>query len=149
MVTGLPKINIPAEICEECVQGKQHKNSFSKDVGHMTKHYLKVVYSDVCGPMQVDSYGGNRYFVTFIDDFSRKLWIYLIKRKDEVFDVFKRFKSMVERQSGHKLKILKPGSGGEYTSSDSGNYCDVKGIVHEVMSPYTPQQNSVAEKRNR
>ena len=142
-------INVSAEICEKCVQGKQHRNSLSKDTGRRTKHQLEVVYFNVCGPMQVDSCGGNRYFVTFIDDFSRKLWIYLIKRKNEVVDVFKCFKSMVERKSGHKLKILKPGSGGEYTSSDSGNYCDVKGIVHEVMSPYTPQQNSVAEKRNR
>ena len=73
MVIGLPKINFPIELCEECVQGKQHKNNFSKDVGHKTKEQLEVVYSDVCGPRQVDSYGGNRYFVTFIDDFSRKL----------------------------------------------------------------------------
>ena len=90
---------------------------FQQRFGHRTKEHLEVVYSDVCGPMQVDSYGGNRYFVTFIDDFSRKLWIYLIKRKDEVFDVFKRFKSMAERQSGHKVKILKTDGGGEYTSS--------------------------------
>jgi hypothetical protein len=68
MVTGLPKINLPAKLCEECVKGKQHKIKFSKDVGHRTKEHLEVVYSDVCGPMQVDSYGGNRYFVTFVDD---------------------------------------------------------------------------------
>ncbi|CAI8591371.1 unnamed protein product [Vicia faba] len=74
IVTGLLKINVPAEMCEECLQGKQHKSIFSKDAGHMTKHHLEVVYSDVCGSMQVDSYGGNRYFVIFIDDFSRKLW---------------------------------------------------------------------------
>ena len=94
----MPMINIPTEICEECVQAKQHKDKFSKDADCKTKNHLEVVYSDVYGPMQVNSYGGNRYFVTFIDDFSRKLWIYLIKRKDEVFDVFKKFKSMVERQ---------------------------------------------------
>src|SRR3954471_15881318 len=149
MVTGLTHINVPAELCEECVKGKQHKGSFSKDAGHRTNAHLEVVYSDVCGPMQVDTFGGNRYFVTFIDDFSRKLWTYVIKRKDEVFDVFKRFKSMAERQCGHKLKILKTDGGGEYTSVAFGKYCDDEGIVREVVPPYTPQQNGIAERKNR
>ena len=87
-------------MCEECVQAKQHKNNFSKDAGSKSKVFLKVIYSDVCGPIQVDSFGGNKYFVTFIDDFSRKLWTYLIKNKSEVIEVFTKFKSMVERQSG-------------------------------------------------
>lgn len=149
MVSGLPRINIPAEICEECVHGKQHKSNFSKDAGHRTKHHLEVVYSDVCGPMQVNSYGGNRYFVTFIDDFSRKLWIYLIKRKDEVFEVFKRIKSMVERQCGKKLKTLKTDGGGEFTSGEFMSYCNDEGIIREVVPPYTPQQNGIAERKNR
>ena len=149
MVSGLPRINIPAEICEECVHGKQHKSNFSKDAGHRTKHHLEVVYSDVCGPMQVNSYGGNQYFVTFIDDFSRKLWIYLIKRKDEVFEVFKQFKSMVERQCGKKLKTLKTGGGGEFTSGEFMSYCNDEGIIREVVPPYTPQQNGIAERKNR
>ncbi|XP_058784891.1 uncharacterized protein LOC131659762 [Vicia villosa] len=88
MVTGLPHINIPAELCEEC-------------------------------------------------------------RKDEVFDVFKRFKSMAERQCGRKLKVLKTDGGGEYTSVAFGKNCDDEGIVREVVPPYTPQQNGIAERKNR
>lgn len=65
------------------------------------------MYSDICGAMQVDSIRGNGYFVTFIDDFSRKLLTYLIKRNDEVLEVFKKFKSMMERQSDHKIKTPK------------------------------------------
>lgn len=60
--------------------------------------HLEVVYLDVCGPMQVDSTKDNRYFITFVGDYSRKLLTYFIKRKDEVFEVFKKFKSNVERQ---------------------------------------------------
>lgn len=118
MVTGFPLISILVEICEECMQEKQHKGKFSKDTGCKTKYHLEVVNSDVCGPMQVDSIGGNRYFVTFTNDHSRKLWTYLIKRKDELFEVFKKFKYMVERQNGHKLKVLKTYGGGEYVSKD-------------------------------
>jgi hypothetical protein len=99
MVSGLPSIKLPSEVCEECVQAKQHRSSFSKDSERKTTELLEVVYSDVCGPMQVDSTGGNRYFVTFIDSHSRRLWTYLIHKKSEVFEAFKRFKSTTERQS--------------------------------------------------
>ncbi|WJX37101.1 hypothetical protein P8452_24905 [Trifolium repens] len=68
LVSGLPKIQISNEVCEDCVQAKQHRGSFSKDVVIRTKNVLEVVYSDVCGPMQVNSIGGNRYFVSFIND---------------------------------------------------------------------------------
>ena len=144
MVSGLPEIDIPIEVCEECVQAKQHKNNFSKDAGSRLKAILEVIYSDVCGPIQVDSIGGNKYFVTFIDDFSRKLWTYLIKKKSEVIKVFAKFKSMVERQSGQKLKILRTDGGGEYVSKDFDKLCEKEGIVHEVAPPYTTQQNETA-----
>lgn len=88
------------------------------------------------------------YFVTFIYDFSRKLWTYLIKRKDEVLEVFKKFKSMVERQSDHKIKTLKTYGGSEYVSNDFGKFCDRERIIHEVLPPYTPQQNGVTERKN-
>ncbi|GAU11617.1 hypothetical protein TSUD_346090 [Trifolium subterraneum] len=119
MVSGLPKIQVPNEVCEDCVQSKQHRDSFNKDVKSRTKSVLEVIYSNVCGPMQVDSNGGNRYFVSFVDDHSRKLWTYLIKRKSEVFDVFNKFKAMAEKQ------------------------------IHEVIPPYTPQQNGSVERRNK
>lgn len=66
MVIGLPLINIPTEVYEECVQAKQHKGSFSKDVGYKTNLHFEVVYYDVCGSMQLDSIGSNMYFVTFM-----------------------------------------------------------------------------------
>lgn len=88
--------------------------------------------------MHVDSIGGNRYFVTFIDDHSRMLWTYLINRKGEVCEVFKKFKSMFERQIVHKLKVLKMDGEGEYVSKDFERFCDQEGIVHEVVPPYTP-----------
>src|SRR4051812_48979716 len=119
---------LPDKTCEECVQAKQHKNSFSKDAGNKSKAILEIIYSDVCGPIQVDSNGGNKYFVTSIDDFSRKLWTYLIKKKSEVIEVFAKFKSMVERQSGRKLKVLRTDGGGEYVSKDFDMLCEKEGL---------------------
>ncbi|GAU43423.1 hypothetical protein TSUD_334860 [Trifolium subterraneum] len=148
-VTGLPAMNAPDEICEECVHSKQPRGSFSKYAMSKTKSTLEIVYSDVCGPMQVDSIGGNKYFVSFVDDFSRKIWTYLINKKSDVLSVFKKFKSVVERQSGHKLKVLRTDGGGEYVSHDFAELCESEGIVHEVIPPYTPQHNGSAERRNR
>ena len=136
-------------MCEECVQSKQHRSSFSKNAGSKTKSILEVVYSDVCGPIQVESTGGNKYFVTFIDDFSRKLWTYLMKRKSEVFEIFRKFKSLVEKQSGYKIKTLRTDGGGEYVSSEFDAFCTQEGIMHDVVPPYTPQQNGTAERKNR
>ncbi|GAU30308.1 hypothetical protein TSUD_385290 [Trifolium subterraneum] len=149
MVSGLPDIKVSYEVCEECVQAKQPKSSFSKDAERRTKDLLEIVYSDVCGPLQVNSLGGNKYFVTFIDNHSRKLWTYLINKKSEVLEVFKRFKSLVERQSGFKIKVLRTDGGGEYMSSEFTALCEQEGIIREVTPPYTPQQNDIAERKNR
>lgn len=73
MALRFPIIHIRNEVCEECVQSKQHKNKFSKYAGSNSIVILEFIYSDVCGPILVDSIRCNKYFVTFIDGFSRKL----------------------------------------------------------------------------
>ncbi|CAA0820534.1 Unknown protein [Striga hermonthica] len=99
--------------------------------------------------MEVESLGGSRYFVTFTDDASRKLWVYFLRTKGEVFQYFKRFHAMVERQAGKPLKCLRSDNGGEYTSHEFKNYCAEHGIRHEKTVPGTPQHNGVAERINR
>lgn len=83
--------------------------------------------------------GENRYFVLFIDEYIRKLWIYVIRRKDKVFLIFKIFKMLVKNQSEKKIKVLRTDKGGEYTSKIFEDLCAEHGINHEVTSPYTPQ----------
>ncbi|CAH9143716.1 unnamed protein product [Cuscuta epithymum] len=77
------------------------------------------------------------------------MWIYMLKYKSDVFKVFVKFKRLVENQSGNSIKILRTDGGGEYTSKEFTKFCEDNGIVHEVTSPYTPQHNGVAERRNR
>jgi len=107
-----------------------------------------VIYSDVCGPFEVKSLGGNSYFVSFIDEFTRKIWIYLIKQKNEVFNIFKKFKLLSEKQSDNVIKMLRTDGGGYYNSHEFQVFCYEEGIIHEVTSPYTPQHNGVAKRRN-
>jgi len=103
----------------------------------------------VCGPLEVPSLGGNKYFISFVDEFSRKTWLYLIKVKSEAFDMFQKFKVLVEKHSGKSIKVLRNDGGGEYTSKVFEKFCEDNGIVHEVIAPYTPQHNGLAERRSR
>ena len=77
---------------------------------------LEIVHTDLCCPMQTKSLGGSHYFLTFIDDYSRKTWVYFLMKKYETFSKFEEFKAMVEKQSGHQIKILRSDRGGEYDS---------------------------------
>uniref|UniRef100_A0A2N9EW40 Integrase catalytic domain-containing protein n=1 Tax=Fagus sylvatica TaxID=28930 RepID=A0A2N9EW40_FAGSY len=139
---------MPLNSCDYCLFGKQHRVSFRRSSTRKS-NVLDLVYSDVCGPIEVESLGGNRYFVTFIDDASRKVWVYVLKTKDQVFQLFKKFHAMVEREKGKSLKCLRTDNGGEYTSNEFENYCSEYGIRHEKTVPGTPQHNGVAERINR
>ncbi|RDY02998.1 hypothetical protein CR513_13478, partial [Mucuna pruriens] len=137
-IHGLPSIEPPKKLCEGCLISKQIRKSFKSNIS-TTKGLLKVVYLDVCG---------NHYFISFMGDFSRKLWVYLIKRKGEAFKVCKMLKPIIEKQCGWSIKVLRTNGGGEYTSHDFHSYCDKEGIIHEVTTPYTLQHNGKAERRN-
>jgi hypothetical protein len=91
-------------VCEACIEGKHQRTSFPKDEVTRASKLLELVHSDVCRPMKTTSHDGARYFVTFIDDFSRKIHVYLLKAKREVFDKFKAYKALVENQTGMKIK---------------------------------------------
>jgi transposase InsO family protein len=100
---------------------------------------LDLIHTDVCGPMSRVSLGGCEYYVTFIDDHSRKTWIYFLKTKSEVFKRFQEFKALVENQTGRKIKVLRSDNGGEYTSTEFADFCTQQGIRRQLTVPYNPQ----------
>lgn len=134
--------------CFHCLAGKQNKVSFKSHPPSRKESILDLVHSDVCGPMKTKTLGGCSYFVTFIDDHSRKVWVYTLKSKDQVFDVFKQFHALVERQTGKKLKCIRTDNGGEYIGPFNA-YCREQGIRHQKSPPKTPQLNGLAERMNR
>jgi hypothetical protein len=148
-VTGLPKLKVDHEgVCNGCAQGKNIKNPFLKR-DNKVEGVLELIHSDVCGPMPSASISGYVYYVSFIDDYSHKTWVYLLKSKDEVFSKFKEFKALIENVSERKIKILRSDNGGEYTSKEFVNFCRDVGRKRELTTPYNPQQNGVAERKNR
>jgi transposase InsO family protein len=93
--------------------------------------------------------GGAQYFVTFIDDNSRKVWVQTMRTKDETFEAFKRFKALAENQCGCRVKALRSDNGGEYNSAKFKKYLAEHGICAQTTAPYTPEQNGVSERMNR
>lgn len=119
-----------------------------------SNHRLELIHSDLCGPMEQRSIGGSRYFLTFIDDYSRYLYIYMLEHKDQVPETFKEFKDMAERQTGEKIKVLRTDNGKEYiknwnTEERLKAILKDSGIIHQQTMRYTPQQNGLAERMNR
>jgi transposase InsO family protein len=107
------------------------------------------VHTDVWGPTHVSSLGGSCYYVTFIDDTTRKTWVYCIRKKYDVFDTFNKWKDLVENETGKMLKCLRSDNGGEYCNKEFDNYCSYLGIRREKIVPRTLQENGVSERMNK
>jgi hypothetical protein len=116
MVCGMPSISLSKnEICKGCMLGKNIKKAFlSSD--NRVQGILDLVHSNVCGPMSSPSLSGCSYYVIFIDDYSRKFWIYFLKDKSDTFDKFNVYKSFIEKKTGKHIKILIKNNGGEFES---------------------------------
>jgi hypothetical protein len=136
--------------CAGCALGKQHREKLvSVDERRPTKP-LDLIHTDLVGPLEVESIQTHKkYILTFIDDSTRRSWIYMLKHKDEVFGWFKVWRAQVEKQSGRQVKILRSDGGGEYVSTEMRQWLAGAGIVQEFTQAYTPQQNGVAERFNR
>ena len=133
--------------CETCVKAKMIKKPFPNVVRN--SKLLDLIHYDLCELNGILTRGGKRYFITFIDDYSRYTYVYLLKQKDEAFGAFKIFKAEVENQLNIKIKVLRSDRGGEYFSNEFTHFCEENGIIHESSAPHTPQQNGVAERKNR
>ena len=135
--------------CEPCCKGKQHKSPFPQSSDRRGAEPLELIHSDVCGRMSSKSLSGAEYFVTFIDDKTRYVWVYIIKRKSDVFKCFREWKSSVEKSFGRSVKCFRTDNGGEFVSDAFEEYLRNDGIKHELTIPKCPQQNGVAERLNR
>ena len=133
--------------CEDCIIEKSSRLRF-ETAAHTTKEKLGYIYSDLWGPAQVNLLGGCRYFLTFIDDFSRMVWVFALKSKYEVLEKFKNWKTFVENQTDLKVKALRTDNGLEYCNKLFEEFCKKNGIQRHKTVTYTSQQNGLAERMN-
>ena len=135
--------------CEPCIAGKQSRSHFPSSSESITSEPLELVHSDLCGKLSTRSLSGAEYFVTFTDDKTRYVWVYVIRRKGDVFRQFCEWKNKVEKSLGRKVKTFRTDNGGEFTSNEFEDYLRHEGIKHEFTIPKCPEQNGVAERLNR
>ncbi|GFS38450.1 hypothetical protein Acr_00g0057510 [Actinidia rufa] len=133
--------------CEYYVLGKQIRVKFGIVI-HRIEGTLDYIYFDVWGPSKNASLGGLRYFVTFIDDLSKKVWVYTMRHKDKVLKVFLRWKKMIKIQTDRKIKKLRSDNGEEYRLDSFFNVCSEEGIVRHFTIKGMPQQHGVEERMN-
>ena len=135
--------------CASCQLGKHVRSSFSPRIESRAMSPFALVHSDVWGPSRVSSTMGSRYFVTFIDDFSRCTWLYLMKDRSELFSIFESFFLEIKTQFGTSLRTLQSDNAREYLSTQFRTFLTSHGVLHRTSCPHTPQQNGVAERKNR
>lgn len=153
MVVGLDlKSNVSDKsvvICEPCVIGKQSRKPFTTREEKRSSRVLELIHSDVCGPISPIGLNGVKYFVTFTDDWSHFAMVFLVERKEDVFECFEQYEALVTAKFGQKISRFRCDNGGEYRSKQFDQFCKKRGIQVEWTVPYTPEQNGVSERLNR
>ncbi|KAJ0542271.1 putative RNA-directed DNA polymerase [Helianthus annuus] len=132
--------------CSSCLVGKSSKLHLLSSDYH-SSHVLDLVFCDVWGPSGVSSFDGHNYFLLCVDHFSKYMWLFPLKRKSEVFETFKRFVTMAERQFSTKVKSVQTDWGGEFRNLSS--FFASIGIIHRLSCPHTSEQNGTVERRHR
>ncbi|KAJ0401726.1 hypothetical protein P43SY_003047 [Pythium insidiosum] len=121
-----------------------------QDRGQMkTSAPLEMVHTDLMGPINVKSKSGARFILVFVDDWSRYLHVYLLKSKTEVTSKFIEYTTVMERQTGGRVKCVRSDNGSEFCNKKFDGFCLQQGILHQTSAPYSPQQNGIAERANR
>jgi transposase InsO family protein len=131
LVQGMSNLDFENKFCEGCVIEKQTRRKFRKSKFSTTR------------PLE------NEYFITFINDYLRKCWVYFLEKKPEAFHTFKEFKVMVEKTTGKNIWSLRSDRGDEYLSNEFKSYCENHKIRRYFTAPYKPQQNGLIKRKNR
>ena len=133
--------------CEACQLGKQHSLPFASRRESRVSSSFHLLHYNIRGPIYTPSLLRFRYFVIFVDDYSRVTYLYLIKERSELYSIFKSFYMEIKTQFNASLRIFWSDSACEYFLTFLSQFFDDHGIIHQSSCPHTPQQNSIAERK--
>lgn len=134
--------------CEQCIFAKNHRVPFKTSFNRSSVPFA-CVYTDVWGPFPTSSTSGYKDFLSFIDDCTRVCWIYLMKAKSDVVHVIPQFSKMILTQFHTQVQVFHSDNGREFVNQSLENFFTSHGILHQTTCVYTPQQNGIAERKNR
>ncbi|GJX46791.1 retrovirus-related pol polyprotein from transposon TNT 1-94 [Tanacetum coccineum] len=149
LVIGLPSLvyskDKPRSSCEK---GKHHRAIFKTKQTSSIKKCLHLLHMDLFGPITRTSINHEKYTLVIVDEYSRYTWVYFLKKKSQAPETIMSFIKRVENQNDIKVKQLRTYNGTEFRNSTLVNFCNEKRISQNFSSPYTPEQNGVAERKN-
>ena len=150
LVRNLPSLRYDQHFCDDFKIGKQtHASHKAKNMVSTTR-CLELLHMDFFGPSAVRSYGGNRYTLVIVDDYSRYTWTRFLSDKTEAFEKFEKFSKMIQNKLGCSIVSIRKDQGKEFDNEvQFRKYCDLNGISHNFSAPRTPQSNGVVERKNR
>ncbi|GJW84603.1 putative ribonuclease H-like domain-containing protein, partial [Tanacetum coccineum] len=150
LVRGLPsKLFENDQTCVACQKGKQHRASCKSKTENSISLPLHLLHMDLFGPTFVKSFMKKMYCLVIIDDYSRFTWVFFLATKDETGGILKSFITGIENLVDHKVKVIRCDNGTEFKNKEMNQFCEIKGILRQFSVARTPQQNRVAERRNK
>ncbi|GJT94809.1 putative ribonuclease H-like domain-containing protein [Tanacetum coccineum] len=150
LVRGLPsKLFENDQTCVACQKGKQHRASCKSKTENSISLPLHLLHMDLFGPTFVKSLMKKMYCLVVTDDYSRFTWVFFLATKDETSGILKSFITGIENLVDHKVKVIRCDNGTEFKNKEMNQFCEMKGILRQFSVARTPQQNRVAERRNR
>ena len=145
----LPWLNLSEFHCESCELGKHHRSSYPSRTGPPTHRPFDLVHCDVWGPAPHPSPTGGKYYMVFVDDYTRASWTYILASWKEVLSRVQHFLLEIVTQYETMVRVLRTDNALEFTQKAIEELCGAHGIVHQTTCPYTSQQNGVAERKHR
>ncbi|GJR58877.1 putative ribonuclease H-like domain-containing protein [Tanacetum coccineum] len=150
LVRGLPsKLFENDQTCVACQKEKQHRASCKSKTENSISLPLHLLHMDLFGPTFVKSLMKKMYCLVVTDDYSRFTWVFFLATKDETSGILKSFINRIENLVDHKVKVTRCDNGTEFKNREMNQFCEMKGILRQFSVARTPQQNGVAERRNR
>ncbi|GJT50918.1 putative ribonuclease H-like domain-containing protein [Tanacetum coccineum] len=150
LVRGLPsKLFENDQTCVACQKGKQHRASCKSKTVSSISQPLHMLHMDLFGPTFVKSLMKKMYCLVVTDDYSRFSWVFFLATKDETSGILKSFITGVENLIDQRVKVIRCDNGTEFKNKEMNQFCERKGIKREFSVARTPQQNGVAERKNR
>jgi hypothetical protein len=149
-VLGLPSFVFSKDKpCPAYEKGKHHRASFKTKQNSSITNCLHLLYMDLFGPISPMSIHHEKYTLVIVDEYSRYTWVYFLTKKSQAAETIMSFIKKIENQNDIRVKQIRTDNGTEFKNNDLESFCDEKGISQNFSSPYTPEQNGVAERKNR
>jgi hypothetical protein len=142
MVVGMPIVDHVEQVCDGCTLGKQHRAPFPQASSFRADTGLELVHADLCGQISPVTPGGCSYFLLVVDDFSRYMWVELLKTKDQALVSFKKIKMRAEVDHGGRMKALRTDRGGE-NSFQICSLCFVARQASSIIPPHHTRPNKM------